>query len=68
MAEILQTAFPSAFFHENYCILIKISQKFVPIDLIYNQSALVKLIVGHELGDKQLFESMLTMFYDAMMS
>ena len=42
MDEILQTVFPNVFFfRENYCILIKISQKFVPFDLIYNQSALV---------------------------
>ena len=41
MADILQDNFRSIFMNEKFCILIKISLKFVPKGLIDNNPALV---------------------------
>ena len=61
MADIVQTTFSKAFFlNENYHILIHISLKFIPQDLIDNKSGLVQVMALHQPGDKPLPESMLT--------
>ena len=48
-------------------ILIKISQKCVPNGPINNNLALVQIMAWHRIGDKPLFESMLTWFTGAYM-
>ena len=59
--------FRCIFANENFCILIKISQNFVPNSPIDNNAALVKIMAWRQLGDKPLSESMLTQFTDAYM-
>ena len=49
------------------CILIKISLTFVPKCPIYNNPALVQIMFWRRIGDKPLFEPMLTRFLDAYM-
>ena len=53
--------------NEKFCILIKISLKFVPEGPIDNNSALVQIMACRRIGDKLLFEPMLTQFTDAYM-
>ena len=53
--------------NEKYCILIKISQKFVPRGLIGNNLALVKIMAWRQICDKPLSEPMLTRYTDAYM-
>ena len=55
------------FLNENFCILIKISLKFVPKGQIDNNPPLVQIIAWCRMGDKPLFEPMLTRFTDAYM-
>ena len=55
------------FVHENFCILIKISQKFVPKGSIDNNPALVKIMAWHQIGNKSLSEPMLPPFTDTYM-
>ena len=52
--------------HEKFCILIQISQKFVPRDPIDNKSALVQEMAWCQTGDKPLPEPMLAQFTDAL--
>ena len=59
--------FRCIFVNEKFCILIKISMKFVPKGPIDNNSALVKIKAWCEMGDKPLSEPMLTRFTDAHM-
>ena len=49
----------------NFCILIKISQTFVPKGHIGNNIALVQIVAWRRIGDKPLSEPMLTWFADA---
>ena len=44
--------------NEKFCILIKISLKFVPKGLIDNNPALVEIMAWRRIGDKPLSESM----------
>ena len=53
--------------NEEFCILIKISLKFVAKFSIDNKSALVQLITWYQTGDKPLPEAMLIQFTDAYM-
>ena len=55
------------FVNEKFCILIKISLKFVPKGPIDNNPALVEIMAWRPLGDKPLSEPMLTRFTDPCM-
>ena len=59
--------FKYIFLNENIWIPIKISLKFVPKGLINNIPALVQIMAWRRLGDKPLFEPVLTQFTDAYM-
>ena len=50
------------FMNEKFCILIRISLKFVPKDQIDNRSALVQVMAWRRTGDKPFPELMLTQF------
>ena len=68
MATIWQRLFSDLFFvNEIFCILIKISLKFVPKDLINNKSAMVQVMAWRRTGGKPLHEPMLTQFINAYM-
>ena len=47
------------FVNEKFCILIRISIKFIPKDPIYNSSLLVRIMAWRWPGDKPLFEPMM---------
>ena len=51
--------------NDKFCILIKISLKFVPRGPIDNNLALVQIMAWRRIGDKPLSEPMLTQFTDA---
>ena len=51
--------------NEKFCILIKISLKFIPKGLIANNPALVQIMAWRQIGDKPLSEPMLARFTDA---
>ena len=51
----------------NFCILIRVSLKFVPSGPIDNKAALVQVMAWRRTGDKPLPEPMLTQFTDAYM-
>ena len=53
------------FVNEKFCILIKISLKFVPKGPNDNNPALVKIMAWRRIGDKPLSKPMLTWFTDA---
>ena len=53
--------------NEKFCIMIKISLKFVPKSQIDNNAALVQIMVRRRIGNKPLSEPMLTQFNDAYM-
>ena len=55
------------FINEKFCILIKISFKFVPRVLIDNKVALVQVMAWRRTGDRPLPEPMLIQFTDAYM-
>ena len=57
--------FKCIFLNEKFCILIKISLKFVPKGHIDYKAALAYVMAWHRIGDKPLSESMLTWFTDA---
>ena len=59
--------FRCIFMNENFCILIKISLKFVPKGLIDNNAALVQVMTWRRIGDKLLLEPILTQVTDAYM-
>ena len=59
--------FKCIFLNENVWILIKISLKFDPKGLIDNMPPLVQLMAWHQIGDKPLFEAMMTLLTDAYM-
>ena len=66
MAAFSQTIFFNAFFlNENFCVLIKISLKFVPKGPIDNKPALVQIMAWCQIGDKPLSAPMLNQFTDA---
>ena len=68
MAAISQTVFSNTFFvNEKFCILIKMSVKFVPKSSIYNDVEFVQLMAWYRIGDKPLSELMVTRFTDAYM-
>ena len=51
--------------NEKFCILIKISLKFVPKGPVDNNPALVQIMAWCGIGDKPLSEPVLTRFTDA---
>ena len=55
------------FMNKKFCILIRISLKFVPKDLIDNMSALVQVMARRLKCDKPFPETMMTQFTDAYM-
>ena len=59
--------FKCIFMNEKFCILIRISLKFVPKDPVDNKSALVQVMAGRRTGNKLLLEPMPTQFTDAYM-
>ena len=59
--------FRCIFVYEKFCILIKISLKFVLKGPIDNNPALVQILAWRRIGDKPLFEPMLTQITDAYM-
>ena len=59
--------FRCIFVNEKFCILIKISLKFVPKRPIDNNSALVWIMACRPIGNKPLSEPMLIRFTDAYM-
>ena len=68
MAAILaDNIFKCIFVNEKFCILIKISLKFVPKGPIDNNSALVYIMAWHRIGYKPLSEPMVTWFIYAYM-
>ena len=52
---------------EEFCVLIKISLRFIPYDLIDNNTAVVQIMAWRRKGDKPLSEPMLSQFTDAYM-
>ena len=68
MAAILaDDIFKCIFWNEKFCIIIKISLKFVPKGPIDNNPEMVQIMAWRGVGDKQLSEPMLTRFTDANM-
>ena len=59
--------FRCIFVNEKFCILIRISLKFVPEGVIDHKPALVQVMAWCQTGDKPLPESMLTQLIDAFM-
>ena len=59
--------FKCIFMNEKFCILIRISLKFVPKGPINNIPALVQIMACRLIGAKPLFEPMLIQFTDAYM-
>ena len=59
--------FRCIFVNENFCILVKISLKCVPKCPIINNPALVQKMAWRRIGDKPLYEPMLTWSFDAYM-
>ena len=55
------------FMNENFCILMRISLKFVPKGPIDNKWALVQVMAWRRTGDNLLPEPMLTRFSDTYM-
>ena len=50
--------FKCIFLNENIWISIKISLRFVPKGSVNNIRAVVRIMAGHRLGDKPLFQPM----------
>ena len=68
MAAILaDDIFKCIFVNEKFCILIRISLKFVPKGPINNKPALVQIMAWRWIGDKPLSEPMPTRVTDAYM-
>ena len=59
--------FKCIFLNEKFCILIKISLKFVPEGPIDSNQALDKTMAWHRIGNKPLSEPMLSSFTDTYM-
>ena len=59
--------FMCIFMNGKFCILIRISPKFVPKVQIYNMPALVQVMAWRRTSNKPLSEPMLTQFIDAYM-
>ena len=53
------------FMNEKFCILIRISLKFIPKGPIVSKSVLVQVMAWRRTGDKLLLEPMLIQFTDA---
>ena len=59
--------FRCIFMNEKFCILIKISLKFVPMGPIDNNPALALIMAWRRIGDKPLSQPMSTRLADAYM-
>ena len=57
--------FKFIFLNEKFCILIRISLKFVHKGPVDNNPELVKIMTWYRIGDKPLSEPMLIRFTDA---
>ena len=57
--------FKCIFMNEKFCILIRMSPKFLPKGPINNKSALVQVMAWHRSGDKHLFKPEVVEFTDA---
>ena len=55
------------FMNEKFCLLVQISQKFVPNGPIDDNQALAQIMAWRRIGDKPLSEPMLTQFTDTYM-
>ena len=66
-ANLADDIFKCIFINEIFCILIRISLKFVPMGPIDNRPALVQVMAWHRTGNKPLPEPTLTQFTDAYM-
>ena len=68
MAAILaDDIFKCIFWNEKFCIMNKISLRFVPKDPIDNNPALVQIMAWCRIGDRPLSEPVLTRFTEASM-
>ena len=68
MAAILaDDIFKCIFLNEKFCIMIRISLKFVPKGPIDNKWALVQVMGWRQTGDKPLPGPMMTQFIDTYM-
>ena len=67
VAILADDIFKGSFLNEKFCILFKISLKYVPKGPIENNPALVPIMAWRRIGDKPLSESMLTRLTDAYM-
>ena len=68
MAAILaEDYFKCILLNKNDRIVIRVSLKFVPRSPVDNKPALVQVLAWRRIGDKPLFEPMLTGFADAYM-
>ena len=56
--------FRCIFLNEKFCVLIKVSRKFILNGPIDNNPTLVQIMAWRQIGDKPLFEPMLTLFTD----
>ena len=59
--------FKNVYMNEKFCILIRISMKFIPRGLIDNKQALVPVMAWRRTGDKPLSEPILIQFMDVYM-
>ena len=55
------------FMNEKFCILIRISLKFLPVGPIKDRPVFFQVMAWRQIGDKPLSEPMLTRFIDAYM-
>ena len=65
LSHVQDDIFKFIFMNEKFCILIRISPKFVPMGPINNIPVLVQIMAWRRSGDKPLFEPMLIEFTDA---
>ena len=64
--DILQITIPNENLNESCNNLIKITQTFVPEDLIDNISALIQVMAWGQISEKPLSEPVMTTIHDAI--
>ena len=65
LQQTLKLYYPGIFSCKNYCCLIQVSPKFVPMRPIWNKPSLVQIMGWRQTGANLLPESMLVLFIDA---
>ena len=65
--DFAEDIFRCIFMNDKFCILIKISLKFVPKGAVDNNPALVEIMAWRRIGDKPLYEPILTHSTDTYM-